>query len=422
MKIALTGDVALEMLAPYFRGAGHEVYVPAGFGTWRQELLDGQSGLRRFRPDIVFDVTAHDDALSREVEGFFDERMRKLASMPYSLAGIRAIVEEAEWAALARPAKILAVDADNTLWSGILSEDGRDALVEHREFQEGLRRLRADGVLLVLLTKNDPSGAFMREDMALGDADFAARKINWSPKAGNLIEACRELNLSPDSVVFVDDNPHERAQMAAHLPQVAVAPFPKDMMRPAQFLRRLREYFFADMGKTEEDRLRAANYAARAASIVPDAGSLDDYLAGLELRVAPSVAAERDLDRLAQMAGKTNQFNATTIRRTRQDFAALLADGDKKVFVYRTRDKFGEQGIVCYVVVDLPARRITDFVMSCRAMGRTLEHFVFAHVCKGLGFAPSVDFVPSAKNTPFRLFLESGMSGRTYYEALCRGG
>ena len=418
MKIALTGDVALELLAPYFRGAGHEVYVPAGFATWRQELLDECSGLRKFRPDLVFDVTAHDETLSREVEGFYDERMRKLASMPYSLAGIRAIEEEAEWAALAKPAKILAVDADNTLWAGILSEDGKDALVEYREFQRGLKALRSDGVLLVLLTKNDPADEFMRSDMTLKDADFAVRRINWSPKAGNLSEACRELNLAPDSVVFVDDNPHERAQMAAHMPMVTVAPFPQDMARPAQFLRRLREYFFSGMGKTDEDRLRAANYAARAACKVPDASSLDDYLNGLELRVSSSIASERDLDRLAQMAGKTNQFNATTLRRTRDEFSLLIADPAKRVFVFRTRDKFGEQGLVCYVVVDVPARRITDFVMSCRAMGRTLEHFAFAFVCKSLGFTPKVDFAPSAKNAPFRQFMESGMTGRTYYESM----
>ncbi len=416
MKIALAGDVALELLAPYFRAAGHEVYVPAGFGAWRQEMLDPGSGLGRFRPDLVFDVTAHDGDLEREVEGFRDERMARLASMPYSLAGIRAIVEEAEFAALAAPKKVLAVDADNTLWRGILSEDGRDALVEFREFQEGLKALRADGVLLVLLTKNDPCESFMRADMALADSDFAARRISWAPKAGNLVEACRELNLSTDSVVFVDDNPFERAQMAAHLPEVAVAPFPADMARPAQFLRRLRGYFFSGMGSTAEDRLRAADYAARAAAPSPGAASLDDYLKGLRLRVAPAPAGERDLDRLAQMAGKTNQFNATTLRRTREEFAALLSDPDKRVFTFRAGDRFGDQGLVCYVVVDVPARRVTDFVMSCRAMGRTLEHFAFAHVCDVLGFVPSVDFVPTAKNAPFRRFLESGMSGKTYYE------
>ena len=111
------------------------------------------------------------------------------------------------------------------------------------------------------------------------------------------------------------------------------------------------------------------------------------------------------------MAGKTNQFNATTIRRTREEFAELLANRDKRVFVFRAGDRFGEQGLVCYVVVDVPSRRITDFVMSCRAMGRTLEHFAYGHVCGQLGFVPTVDFVPTAKNAPFAAFLRDIEAG-----------
>ena len=261
-RVALVGDVALELLAPYFREAGFETYVPPGFGAWRQEMLDKESGLRRFAPDFVFDVTSRDAALSREVPGFFDERMRKLASMPYSLDGIDAIVDEARFAALAAPKKAIAVDADNTLWCGILSEDGRDALVPCVEFQKGLLRLREKGVVLLLLTKNDPASPFMRGDMPLSDGDFAALRINWAPKAGNLVEACRELNIGTESVVFVDDNPHERAQMEAHLPEVTVAPWrgwgdpSRGDAEACQLLRRLEECFFSGMGETEEDRLR----------------------------------------------------------------------------------------------------------------------------------------------------------------------
>lgn len=405
VRIALAGDVALDLLAPYFREAGYEVYVPAGFGTWRQELLDPQSGLHAFKPDFVYDVTAADAVLAREVPNFYDERMRKLASMPYSLDGIRAIVEEAAFARIAAPKKILAVDADNTLWKGIISEDGMDAVEPYREFQEGLLRLRSEGVVLVLLSKNDPFE--FRRDMPLSNADFAAVCTNWGPKAGNLIEACRTLNLGVDSVVFVDDNPHERAQMSAHLPEVAVVPFPADMAQPRQFLRRLKTYFFSDMGKTAEDALRSRDYAAEALrrKSAAQATSLDDYLDDLDLRVKPSLAQEGDLDRLTQMAGKTNQFNATTIRRSRDDFVALLANPTRRVFVFRTWDRFGEQGVVCYVVVDLAARHVTDFVMSCRAMGRTLEHFAYNYVARRIGYAPAVDFVRTAKNRPFADFL-----------------
>lgn len=419
MKIALTGDVALELIAPYFRKAGYEVYVPAGFAAWRQELIDRDSPLNAFGADLVFDVTGFDGVLSREVPGFYDERMRALASMPYSLDGIGAIVDEAAFAALASPKKILALDADNTLWRGILSEDGRDALEPFSEFQKGVLALRDKGVVLVLLTKNDPSDSFFREDMPLKDSDFAARKINWAPKAGNLLEACKELNLSVDSVVFVDDNPYERAQMAAHLPEVTVAPFPADMAKPAQFLRRLEQHFFTDVGKTAEDRLRAADYASRSKLDVAAFDTVGDYLKSLELEVVPSLAAKGDIPRLAQMAGKTNQFNATTIRRTEVDFEALLGDAAKRVFVFRTRDRFAEQGIVCYIVADLLSKRITDFVMSCRAMGRTLEYFAYDFAAKELGCAYPIDFIATKKNGPFKDFLEKGLKKATFYIEKC---
>ena len=395
VKVSLTGAVALELLAPYFREAGFDV-------------APQDARLEEFRPDFVYDVTSHDDVLSEEVPGFYDRRMEKLSGCPYSLDGIRAVVDEFRWETMRSHRKVLAVDADNTLWRGILSEDGPDALVPYVEFQEGLKRLRDEGVVLLLLSKNDPF-----------ELDwFTLCRVNWAPKAGNLVDACRELNLGTDSVVFVDDNPYERAQMSAHLPEVAVAPFPDDMANPRQFLRRLREYFFSGAGQTEEDRLRAADYARRARAPFPAGASRADYLDGLGLWVKPALAAEGDLDRLAQMAGKTNQFNATTIRRTRDEFAGLLANRGKRVFVFRAGDRFGEQGLVCYVVVDVPSRRITDFVMSCRAMGRTLEHFAYGHVVGQLGFVPAVDFSPTAKNAAFAAFLrdvEAGAAESTHF-------
>ena len=440
MKVALLGDVALELLAQDFCRRGYEAYVPPGFDTWRQELLDPASGYARFGADATVFVSESAPppeiagrgffvpdlaALAAETPDFFDARLRQLASMPFSLAGLAAIVDEFEFWRLRRPCKVLAVDADNTLWDGILSEDGADELAPFADWQKGLLDLRRAGVALVLLSKND-------EGSLAGDApvwkgplaadDFTARRVNWAPKAGNLLAACRELNLDPESVVFVDDNPHERAQMAAHLPAVTVAPFPADLAEPRQFLRRLGTYFFADAGRTREDALRADDYAANRAraafraTCAPE--TVDAYLDGLGLTAAASDATAADLDRLAQMAGKTNQFNATTIRRTRGDFAALLADPTKRVFVFRAADRFGEQGLVCYAVADLVARRVTDFVMSCRAMGRTLEHFAWAHICAALGYAPEVDFRETAKNGPFRAFWQKlPEPGSTHYRA-----
>lgn len=397
MKIALTGPVQLELIEPYFRKAGYALAAPGE------------------RADLVYDVTSRERTLAEETPGFYDARFEKLAGCPYSLAGIGAIVEEFGWELASRTGpvrKLLAVDADNTLWDGILSEDGRDALVPRREFQDGLRSLAADGAVLVLLSKNDPGSI---------DLDwFAVKKVNWAPKAGNLIEACRELNLAVDAAVFVDDNPYERAEMAAHLPSVAVAPWhgwggAASPHAERQLLRRLREYFFAGLGRTAEDRLRAADYARRAVEPAAPADR-EGYLKSLGLWVEARQAEERDLDRLAQMAGKTNQFNATTRRRPREEFARLIADSGAAVFVFRAGDRFGEQGIVAYVIVDRAARRITDFVMSCRAMGRTLEHYVYDHVTRAFGAPLPVDFVASAKNGPFAAFLATlGSRPRHFY-------
>ena len=323
--------------------------------------------------------------------------------------------------ASAAPKKILAVDADETLWKGVLSEDGEENLVPMKVFQEGLLQLRADGVLLVLLSKNDPFA--FRADMPLSLSDFAAARVGWSPKPEALAEVCRDLSLAVDSVVFVDDNSRERSEMSARLEGVAVAPWngwrTGDETEQRQLLRRLRECFFAGSGATDEDRLRAAEYSRRAMlrDLQGKFGDIDGYLKDLNLTVRPSLAEEGDLERLSQMAMRTNQFNATTIRRTRDEFAELAADAGMRVYVFRAADRFGDQGLVCYVVADVAARKITDFVMSCRAMGRTLEHFVYRYVSRELGFEPEVDYVPTAKNRPFAEFISVlGENRRTWYE------
>lgn len=445
MKVALTGPVQLELIAPYFAKAGYGVAAPGEI------------------PDITYDVTSHEKVLAEETPGFYDPRMEKLAGCPYSLAGIEAIVDEFRWyvsggseqgaviSDQSRSFKVLAVDADNTLWHGILSEDGPDALVPCEEFQKGLKALADDGVVLVLLSKNDPGSieniASRNSSFSILHSSFAACRVNWEPKAGNLIEICRELNLGLDSVVFVDDNPHERAQMKAHFPEVTVAPWNgweggigirdqgagsrEHLRRERQLVRRLREYFFAEIGKTAEDKLRAADYRRRIADAAfSPRMDKNDYLRSLDLWVEARPAEARDLDRLAQMAGKTNQFNATTIRRPRSDFESLLAStstldfDSSSLFVFRAGDKFGEQGIVCYVIIDREGRRITDFVMSCRAMGRTLECFAYEWVAKRVGFRPAIDFVPSAKNAPAKEFVEKVAKGgclETYFKEIGNG-
>ncbi len=446
MKIAVLGNVTLDFFAQDFRRAGHDVYLVPGFDGWRQAALDPSSGLRAFAPEAILLVLENAAAaenvawlrarfpgvavvasplarLADETPGFWDARMRQLAALPFSLRGVKAIEEEFLFAldgvaAGRAPKKILALDGDNTLWKGVISEDGAAAVTPFAEFQRGVLALRARGVLLVLLSKNDPPApaapitqVFARADLPLSLADFAEVRVDWSPKAGNLLAACQALNLGVESVVFVDDNPVERAQMRAHLPQVSVPPFPADLREPAQFLRRLSEVYFAGVGATAEDRARADMYRRESArrELAATAATLDGYLDSLQLVCTPSRATVDDIPRLAQMAGKTNQFNATTIRRTAAEFAALVADPARRVWTFRVTDAFGEMGIVCYVIADPSTGRVTDFVMSCRAMGRTIEQYALNHVRRALAAEgvtlAGIDCAATAKNGPFRAFL-----------------
>ena len=443
MRLALLGDVTMDFFAQDFRREGHEVYLAPGFGAWRQEFLDPASGLHAFHSDAVLLVrTKGGDAfdppqgmkvfepdleiLSHETADFWDDRMRKLAAMPFSLAGLKSVEDEFRWALAAREARVLALDADNTLWKGIISEDGPEAVSPNAQLQEGALALRGSGALLTLLSKNDIDAVqetLARADMPLSAGDFAFMGVNWSPKPGNMLSAATALNLGPDAFVFLDDNGFERAEMSARVPSVAVPPFGPDA-NAAQTLRRLRTYFFAHLGRTEEDRRRAEMYreenARRSASA--HAASLEDYLRSLELKARFSVAVEADVPRLAQMAGKTNQFNATTRRLAEDDFRKMIADPALRVWTIRASDRFGEMGLVCYAVCDMATARLTDFVMSCRAMGRTLEGFAVNHIKAALAgegrTLAGIDCTPTPKNGPFRTFLAKADLAReqpTYY-------
>ena len=454
MRLAFLGDVTMDFFARDFAREGHDVYIAPGFGAWPQECFDSKSGLRRFAPEAVLLVSDRDDlvsearkaldgakilvpdikALEREVPNFRDERMAAAAAFPFSLAGLKAIEDEFRWfieSLRGGPYKILAVDADNTLWRGIVSEDGPQAVVFDTVFMEGLKKLSAKGVLSVLLTKNDtPSGGdtpiervFAREDSPLSIQFFTAAAIDWRPKAANLSAILKLLNLGADSVVFIDDNPHERRLMKESMPEVAVPPF-EGAGRGETLVRRLETMFFPDAGLTREDMERAAGYRDEAVRRrdMAEALDIDDFLKSLKIWAEPSRATAQDVPRLAQMAGKTNQFNATTIRRDSDGFARLVSDPAARVWVFRCGDRYGEMGLVLYVVWQ--GGHITDFVMSCRAMGRTLEDFALEWVKgelerEGLPFE-GIDYAPSAKNAPIGRWL-SGEGRRQSFVSLKEG-
>jgi FkbH-like protein len=292
------------------------------------------------------------------------------------------------WALSARgPAKVLALDLDNTLWGGVYGDDGIERLAcgedfpgnAFRAFQEECLRLKRQGLLLVALSKNNADAATVFErhpGMALRSSDFVASAINWEPKPGNIRELAHDLNLGLDSFVFIDDSPHEREAMRRLVPEVIVPELPDDPARRPAWLRRLACTWAVRL--TEEDERRSEMYAAErgARALRASAATVEDYLRGLEQRLIVSTVGTADIPRVAQMHQRTNQFNLTTRRLTEADIAACVNDPARGMAVAgRVADKFGDHGLAITATVSIDGERaeIGTFLMSCRVIGREIE-------------------------------------------------
>lgn len=451
---------------------GHSVWSPSGFGAWLETALAPPGDLRAFSPEAVvllldgrfgrFDLSdleaaaAHLtlafpdaailpvdlNALAEATPGFYDERMWRLAAMPWSLKALRAIAAEIEQLlAVAKLGgkKVLAVDFDNTLWRGVVGEDGAQGIEPRADFQRRLKRLKERGVLLVGLSKNNPddvAGVWTREDMVLKATDFAAMRVNWAPKAGNLLECAQELDLGSDSFVFVDDNPAERARMRLALGEVAVPSFPATEAEFAAFAWRLEQLYFARSGRTAEDLARSAHYQAEAKRrALADGRTLGDYLEALGIWTKVRFAQAGDFERIAQLAQKTNQFNVSGNRYTLGEVEAIAGAPDRLLFVASAGDKFGDLGLIAFVQVALagPRAEIVDWVMSCRAMNRRIEFAVESFVEADLAArgvtSLAASYRPTPKNAPVaQLFdgfgfasLDNAAPVRTYRKELARG-
>ncbi len=347
----------------------------------------------------------------------------KLAKIPYTelyyTALGTALVRET-FAMISPPRKVIALDCDNTLWQGICGEDGPSGIVldePRRRLQEFMLEQREEGMLLCLASKNNPEDVretFRRNPrMPLQLRHFVACRLNWESKAANLASLAEELNLGVDSFIFLDDNPRECAEVEGSLPEVAALTLPENITETPHFLQHV--WAFDHPVITEEDRNRNAFYTqaqefgkeARAAS------DLQSFIEGLELRVTVNNLSTEKLGRAAQLTQRTNQFNFTTVRRSESELQGLVARQSVECLTVEVSDRFGEHGVVGLVIAEeqVDALNIDTFLLSCRVLGRGVEHRVLAEVSerarvRGLRFI-TANLVPSAKNEPARQFLES---------------
>lgn len=332
--------------------------------------------------------------------------------------------------ALVRPArKCIVVDLDNTLWGGVLGEDGIDGVrvgegdptgESFAAFQRALLDLKARGILLAVCSKNNPADVEelfrVRSEMPLCLEDFAAQRINWESKNINIEAIAAELNIGTDSLVFIDDDPAECELIRQMLPEVKTVHLPPDPAGYADLLYSM--YEFDKIRLTSEDKQRTQQYIDNHAreSKKQAATDMKSFLESLGTEVVIKAATSENLTRVHQLISKTNQFNVTTIRYTAAQVQKIFEADDCVLDIIRVADNFGDLGIVgTYVVQFVGDHAVIDsFVLSCRALGRGIESAICNHVKRKIFTSDSVSyiqarFIPSAKNKPASgFYVEQG--------------
>ena len=323
--------------------------------------------------------------------------------------------------AIVTPAyKVVALDCDDTLWRGICGEDGPQGVVldePRRALQVFMAGRRRAGMLLALCSKNneeDVEETFAAHpEMPLRLADFAERRVNWEPKSANLSAMAEDLELGLDSFILVDDNPKECTEAQVGSPGVLALPLPAQAEEIPEFLDHV--WAFDRARVTEEDRLRPELYAQRAerAKAQKSAANLEEFLASLQLEISIAPMEPGQLERVAQLTRRTNQMNASCIRRTEAEIQSLVASGAAQCLTVSVRDRFGSYGLTGVMIYRCqPAALVADtFLLSCRALGRGVEHRMVARlgeIALDRGLARvEIPFVASGRNRPAQLFLES---------------
>ena len=285
--------------------------------------------------------------------------------------------------------KVLVLDCDNTLWKGVIGEDGLDGISLSAKDKNGIffeevhyliKNLTKDGVIVCLCSKNNKSDLDeiwnYRSDFALSETDIFAKKVNWQSKDKNLQELIEDLNVGADSLVFIDDSSFEISCVESSLPEVTTLQVPKLLHTYPALIRETVSLFFKP-SQTAEDRKRLGMYyqEAQRKNEKQNFDSIDDYLSSLELKILVHINKSEHLTRVSQLTQKTNQFNLTTKRYTETEVRDLLEQGNHRIYVLEVSDKFGDYGLTGLAIITIKhtEAEIDTLLLSCRVLGRNIE-------------------------------------------------
>ncbi len=360
-------------------------------------------------------------------EHWHDERKWLTARLPIAAGYLLQMARE--WMRFIAPlsgriAKVLVVDLDNTLWGGVIGEDGMAGIKVGPEYPgsayQALHRALLDlsrkGIWLAVCSKNNLDDAMEAIEehpgMLVRAKHFAAMRINWTDKAQNLREIAEELNVGIDSLAFLDDNPFEREQVRAALPKVTVIDLPKNPLEYAAAVRNCAA--FERLALSAEDQQRTEIYAAQKqrAGAEQTFQSKEDFFRFLEQEAELEPVSGLTLARVAQLTQKTNQFNLTTRRYTETQIADMAKKPDWHIFSIKVRDRFGDHGLVGVAITHDVGEQceVDTFLLSCRVIGRTVETTLLAHLAESAAQRGRKRlegwFLPTKKNAPARDFYE----------------
>jgi FkbH-like protein len=398
-----------------------------------RETEEGQRFSERLETEVARELTGQpnlyvvsaDNAISRyQVTAIEDALAERTGHVPYHSSFLTALATEilrVVLAATRKPLKVIAFDCDNTLWTGVCGEDGPQNVVidsGRRSLQQFLLKQKENGVLLAIVSKNNE--ADVRETFSAHPGivlrwnDITAHRINWESKSRNLLELVNELNLGLDSFVFVDDDAKECGEVRSELPEVATLEIP----HPSSAIRGFLEHawiFDRVAQATAEDQLRSQLYAEQLerSRFEKQARDLREFLAGLRLNILFAPVTPESLARAAQLIQRTNQMNTSLVRFGEGELKSDLESGRLEAFSVTVSDRFGSYGLVGLLLfrTEPESLRVENFLLSCRALGRGVEHKMLQHAAAIANERGKqrieIRIAEGARNQPARDFLRT---------------
>lgn len=406
-------------------------FCPCSSGILKNSILSGRTKkAEKFFLDSlklksnVITISSEELIITYDVTDYYEELGEKVGHIPFTdefFISLSTIIARKIKVSFISPFKAIAVDCDNTLWKGVVAEDGPSGVSigpSEKVLQGFLVDQMNSGILICLCSKNREEDVFevfdVNKQMILKREHITFHRINWNAKSENLIQLAQEINIGLDSFVFIDDSPVECAEVRDNAPGVLTIQLPESGFNKKQLQN---SWIFDRIRITEEDRKRSEKYKEEAVrtSFRSSVNSYKDFISGLNLKIDIRIFQEENIPRISQLTYRTNQFNFTTLRKSESEIRSIKDDRNFECYQVSLSDRFGEYGLIGVVIVDKSvAYNVDTFLLSCRVLGKGVEHLIISFLGEKARLNKSrflsLHFRKTEKNTPAGDFLATNFT------------